>query len=516
MVVEPKSEEKIEQFLRGAVVYSDGGARPNPGRMGWGAHGYTYVTKKPTKGHGLDKHILTSKGYVPSIHKDRLSEQIVTPLQYFDFMGSSLEDGSNNVAELDAIYHALERLKQEDLHCVYLLTDSEYVRRGLTEWSASWVANNWVKWDGTPVSNSARWKRLIDTVDYYKQNNIQLDIHWIKGHQNDLGNTKADTMATLAVMYSKHKKLSHQYRFETPETYWKRKVDRNPLLNYRRMYFNSVQKFNTPGKYFQGEPGFSDEKQFGKKSPDTSYSIVELYKPDHVIELIKKRQFDVSNEFNTVMLMHMDEVFSESVYPYIVEHGEPAILEHGHKSNINLYSLNKVPLTEERNPAGLTLRAIEASGYLEELLERFKQTQEGKVDQFVSCSGFKSDDITSVFYEMLPSKKKNASPTLQLKPEYVVGFSHLKVSINVMCGNVSSPISVPLILGTDLPSRNNMKRLESANPSVHLLTWKESEQSIRYACVVATTTGIGIWSNFFANRIFIQPINSPHGEGLVK
>lgn len=505
MIVDPKTEKGNEQFLRGAVVYSDGGARPNPGRMGWGAHGYTFESRKPTKGHGLDKHILTPKGYAPSIHKDRLSEQIVTPIQYFDFMGSSLEDGSNNVAELDAIYYALERLRQENLDCIYLLTDSEYVRRGLTEWSASWVANNWVKWDGSLVSNSDRWKRLIETVDYYKKNNIQLDIHWIKGHQNDLGNTKADLMATLAVMYSRHQKLSHQYKFEAPETYWKPKVLRNPLFNYRRMYFNSVSRFNTPGKYFQGEPGFADEKQFGKKSPDTSYSIVELHTPDQVIELIKKKQFDVANEFNTIMLLHMDEVFSESVYPYIVEHGEPAILEHSHKSNINLYSLNKSPLTEERSPAGLTLRAIEAGGYLEDLLERFKLWREGKVDDRSTYSGFEATDITDTFFQLLPSKKKNSPPSLQLKSEFVVGFSRLKVSVNVMCGNKSSPISVPLILGTDLPSRNNLKRLENTSPSVFLLTWKESEQSIRYACVVSTSTGLGIWSNFFANRIIVQP-----------
>ena len=62
MIVDPKTEKGNEQFLRGAVVYSDGGARPNPGRMGWGAHGYIFETRKPTKGHGLDKHILTAKG----------------------------------------------------------------------------------------------------------------------------------------------------------------------------------------------------------------------------------------------------------------------------------------------------------------------------------------------------------------------------------------------------------------------------------------------------------------------
>lgn len=509
MVVKPNNEtERNEQCLKGAVVYSDGGARPNPGRMGWGAHGYMFLAKKPTKGHGLDRHVLTAKGYQLSIHKDRLSEQIVTPLQYFDFMGSSLEDGSNNVAELDAVHHSLERLKQENLDCIYLLTDSEYVRRGLSEWSASWVANNWIKWDGRPVGNADRWKRLLETIDYYKQNNIQLDIHWIKGHQDDLGNTKADLMATLGVMYSKHNKLSHSYKFEAPETYWKKKVDRNPLLNYRRMYFNSVSRFNTPGKYFQGEPGFADENQFGKKSPDTSYSIVELHTPDHVIELIKKRQFDVANEFNTVMLMHMDEIFSEASYPYIVEHGEPAILEHGHKSNINLYSLTKKPLTEERSPAGLTLRAIEASAYLEDLLERFKQWKEGCADTKTLYSGLQVHEITDVFYETIEGKKKNSPQINQLKSEYVVGFSHLKVSVNVMCGENATPLAVPLILGTDLPSRNNLKRLENDSPAVFLLTWKESEQSLRYACVVSTSQGLGIWSNFFANRIFVQPTNS--------
>lgn len=496
-------DEKDTGYLRGAVVYSDGGARPNPGFMGWGAHGYTYTTKKPTQGLGLAKHVPTIKGYQLAIHKDRLSEQLVTPISYFDFMGSSLTAGTNNVAELDALYHTLEKLKDQNLHCIYVLVDSEYVRRGLAEWSKSWVANNWQKWDGTPVQNTDRWKRLLAVIDHYNQLNVQLDIHWVKGHQDDLGNELADKLATVGTMYSKDAELKHSYRFSEPSGYWKPKTGRHPFLNFRRLYFNSVQKYNTPGRYFQAEPG-CDEIQFGKKTSDTSYSIVELYEPDQVVEAVKQKQFDVANEFNAVMLMKMDEVFADSVYPYIQEHGKRAILSANNQAVLDLYSLNKRQLTEERNPVGLSLRAIESSSLLEDLLEHFKNQQSGIEDTTAKNTGFQSHDITEVFYTKSESNK-NKGVVSTLKPEYVVGFKDLKVAVNVMCGNATQTVTVPLVLGADLLPRNNLKRLEVINPSVHLLTWKESEQSLRYACVVKTDTGIGIWSNFFANRIFVQP-----------
>jgi hypothetical protein len=62
-----------------------------------------------------------------------------------------------------------------------------------------------------------------------------------------------------------------------------------------------------------------------------------------------------------------------------------------------------------------------------------------------------------------------------------------------------------------MPPRNNLKKIEGLNPRVYLITWRESQQSIRYATVIVTDVGYGIWSNFFADRIFfsnpVQQVN---------
>lgn len=490
--------------LKGAVVYSDGGARPNPGYMGWGAHGYTYLTTPPTRGHGLQKHILTRSGYELAVHKERLAPVLVTPVEYFDFSGSDLETGTNNVAEVDALYYSLDRLRSHDLDIVHVLTDSEYARRGLTEWSKSWIANNWQKWDGTPIPNANKWKRLLAVIDHYRESGVEIKIQWIKGHGDNLGNETADRLATLGVMYSQSKKAQQFFNFYEPADYWKPRHARHPLLNFDRIYFNSLKKHNIPGRYFQAEPGCKED-QVGRKHPDASYSIVELSQPEPVLESVKRKQFDVANEVNVVMLLRAGTAFSDMVYPYIMDHGEHGIVSSPNRARLDLYSLSKQQLTEERYPAGLSLRAIEASGYLEELLECFKQHRSGQastIDQ--QRTGLQFHNLTDLFFEQVPAKKKNTTPVTQLKAEYIVGFRNMDVTVNVMCGGVARPVTVPLVLGADLLPRNNLKRLEGLSPEVFLMTWKESEQSIRYACVVASSTGLGIWSNFFANRIFVQ------------
>jgi ribonuclease HI len=137
------------------TIYSDGGADPNPGIGGWAA-------------------ILLYDGH----------EKVLT--------GNS-EHSTNNRMELTAAIAALQALKRP---CqVQFYTDSEYLRRGITEWIDAWAERNWVHKGGKPVSNADLWRTLWPLTKEH-----QITWHWVRGHSGDQFNERVDELARAARM----------------------------------------------------------------------------------------------------------------------------------------------------------------------------------------------------------------------------------------------------------------------------------------------------------------------------
>jgi ribonuclease HI len=138
-------------------VYTDGGARPNPGPGGWGA-----------------------------VLVDAQSGRVVEELSGSD------SATTNNRMELTAAISALEHLPAGctvDVH-----TDSTYVRQGVTKWVASWIRRGWKRKVGDqlePVKNEDLWRRLVDAEARHR-----VRWHWLKGHAGHQHNERADELAT--------------------------------------------------------------------------------------------------------------------------------------------------------------------------------------------------------------------------------------------------------------------------------------------------------------------------------
>lgn len=95
---------------------------------------------------------------------------------------------TNNRMELMAAIRALEALTEP---CdVVLHTDSQYVRKGITEWMANWLRRNWRTAAGAPVKNQDLWQRLHAAAQRH-----QVDWRWVKGHSGDPDNERVDTLA---------------------------------------------------------------------------------------------------------------------------------------------------------------------------------------------------------------------------------------------------------------------------------------------------------------------------------
>lgn len=518
------SADKTPEIVpyKAAIIYTDGGCKyTNPGFIGWSGHGYIYELTDDTKFLTVEgtiddknqKYNITSDGYIP-LHVKHFptTAKPVKVLTYLDFVGSSLQQATNNEAELQAFTHSLERLSEMGLSEISVFTDSQYVRNGIIDWCKGWERYDWKKQDGTTVSNAEWWIRAYDLYKRLNKNGTPVHVHWVKGHSDAFGNHHADILASIGVHYSMDNLLRSEFNMSDPKGYWKSEIERHPFLNFKRVYFNSVEKYNVPGHYFLTDNGGADVS-IGKRIPETGLAVVKLRDADEAIEDVKKRQYEIAMETNAIIMMKLDRVFSKEVYPYLSEYGKYSLLSskpnhYGQRANLNLNFFDKQAVTVETNPTGLSMRALESFNLLEELLDRFLKYRENGFNLVDNNIQMNAHDITSTFYDKEEKTVKGVVQTkYTLRSEYVVGFRDLSIDIEELYNDSPVKLKVPLVMGTDLLPRNNLKKLEALAPTVYLLTWRESENSIRYATVIDSDTGVGIWSNFYADKIFFpKPI----------
>ncbi len=96
--------------------------------------------------------------------------------------------------ELTAVIEGLKALKRPCQVTLYL--DSEYVRKGITEWIHGWKAKGWRTASKQPVKNVELWQALDHVVSSAGH---RIEWRWVKGHAGDPGNERADALANKGV-----------------------------------------------------------------------------------------------------------------------------------------------------------------------------------------------------------------------------------------------------------------------------------------------------------------------------
>jgi ribonuclease HI len=135
------------------AIYTDGSCEPNPGPGGWAA-----------------------------LLRFNDTEKILT---------GCAADTTNNRMELTAAVEALRALKQP---CrVEMHTDSEYLKRGITEWLPGWRARNW-KRKGGALANVDLWQALDAALATH-----QVEWKWVKSHAGHKHNERVDVLARQAM-----------------------------------------------------------------------------------------------------------------------------------------------------------------------------------------------------------------------------------------------------------------------------------------------------------------------------
>ncbi|MCA0918839.1 ribonuclease HI [Pseudooceanicola nanhaiensis] len=136
-------------------AYTDGACSGNPGPGGWG--------------------VLLQAKEGEAVLKER------------ELKGGDA-DTTNNRMELLAAISALEALGRDTT--ITVVTDSAYVKNGVTSWIHGWKRNGWKTKDRKPVKNAELWQRLDEA-----QKRHAVTWKWVKGHAGHPENERADELA---------------------------------------------------------------------------------------------------------------------------------------------------------------------------------------------------------------------------------------------------------------------------------------------------------------------------------
>lgn len=103
------------------------------------------------------------------------------------------KETTNNRMEMMGVLQALKKLKEP---CdVTIVTDSQYVLKGMTEWVEGWQRRGWKNAEKKPVKNVDLWLELIAAAKPHK-----LTWQWVKGHNGDVNNERVDALAVAAIV----------------------------------------------------------------------------------------------------------------------------------------------------------------------------------------------------------------------------------------------------------------------------------------------------------------------------
>lgn len=136
-------------------IYTDGACRGNPGPGGWGV-------------------LLRYNGTEKTLHGGRFNT-------------------TNNQMELLA---AIEGLNAVTRPCeIVLVTDSSYVKNGITQWLENWRKRNWKGSNGKQIKNIELWQQL----DAAAKRHISVKWEWVRGHSGHTENERADALANQGI-----------------------------------------------------------------------------------------------------------------------------------------------------------------------------------------------------------------------------------------------------------------------------------------------------------------------------
>lgn len=170
--IEKNNNDELSRNVNSLEIYCDGACLDNPGKSGSGLSIYSGNSEKPTLLYG----------------------------QY-------VELGTNNTAELNALYKALTIASESKASNITIFSDSKYSIDCVTVWAYGWKSKSWTK-KGGEIKNLEIIKLAHMLYDSVKD---KIQVKHVKGHSGVEGNELADRMAMMAIKSKSYDYANYDY-----------------------------------------------------------------------------------------------------------------------------------------------------------------------------------------------------------------------------------------------------------------------------------------------------------------
>lgn len=458
------------------VVFTDGGARPNPGPSGAGF----YAIDDAEQCH----------------------------VWWKSFVSTST---TNNTAELEAGVGAFKYAIQNDWKEVLIRPDSQYLIGTLKSRKQN-QASDFMRGPGDPVPNAELIKVLYEQCEAFMAKGGKYATQWVKGHSGHKENEIADQMATRGVIAAQ-KGVDVEEYFTVPV----KKYDKFPSAKYDRLFDTSHCYFNTPKLktesglhvYLTGHHGKDDTDAIDKDKVDTSFgkaiqeaviSILFMKEPHEVLDKTIKEQLKLCpNNYSlpyilSLSQLHSPKTFNEaSTYDCLYMHMKSEYHKKNQKIMCDSYG-NRV--SRLHSPPKLGMLAM---ANMEDRAAEFEEYLNGNLGNFTV-----TDVTDKIFVTETKQLKKKTVEELVVEPTLLT-----KSVTTVSAGYASRAgvdyVDVRLNIAHELFTTNGMRSLRKDNPKVKILTWPRGDLGVCYAVHFETDNGHAFRMPTHSNLIFIDP-----------
>lgn len=387
-------------------------------------------------------------GYIKADHATR-TKRGCEVLRYLDGRLSFNTPATNNRAELSAVSAALEVLEDTapDAMLVHFVTDSTYVIDGATKWRLGWAKKNYMRESKRgglePIPNREEWQVLSKQLASFKKRGVSVTFAWVKGHSNDIGNSRADYLALVGRNASTNDAAREEpnvHYWSPPAAYWVSTGNQtSPLLPpyVSECLGGLLYGFDTP--YHDGTRTLTCRSIFDPTHTDAAINTVErVFRELPYLEGLSLASDQLLLPFPARDLA----AFGLDALTETSQNGTE-ILYHGNDDRVTVFDREPYELIdrEDYEWAGQALSLA---------LEGYNAHAEGFINDTVTLV-----DVTDNFYD-IKSKGYLFAPK---KDKYRIGF-------NTPHGHQSRLASY--VAGVNLPSVHRLVALESFKPTVYI------------------------------------------------
>lgn len=395
---------------------------------------------------------------------------------------------NNHVAEVLAAIHAIEFVLLNNVHDVQMFLDSEYVIIGMNKIH-----------DGVmPNTNKERWKHLEDLRQRVMDRNINIQFDWVKGHNGNVGNERADVLATRGVLMQKnsdtippadvYEGISTDAVIEELPTKKVREEKLDPLhllLTGREWFFKTNLHHTLPdNRFYYGTVTYEKDKKAdsknvkknaGKVASDSHYSLMVTRESIPMLDVVKAGFDNLAKTEQAPVLVNLDVIKKKDNWKELNKNHSTFV---EYKTSMGVLANSELVGNILRPPL-LSYRLMEYFKTGMDLIEWFEKKDHRLVVHKVTDFFIKADE----------KSRHEMTKNYGMADRFIV-----MKDVPLLDGR---KIDVQLTAGIDIPLRNqinNMVKQDVREPvDIYLVIWDIFSRSYHCATIITRKDDIAVY-----------------------